>query len=113
MELVKELQAANDSLSKQSVDYDHQLSDLKEELQMLQDTIATLRESVGTKDSELKVRVLFGHFSWHTYSICVCVDNVNSIDHETLFTFFNCCILGCQGMFENNPINLRGFSRCT
>ncbi|KAK8391135.1 hypothetical protein O3P69_017055 [Scylla paramamosain] len=55
MELVKELQTANDSLSKQSEDYDHQLSDLKEELQTLQDTIATLRESVDTKESELKV----------------------------------------------------------
>lgn len=67
MELVKELQTANDSLSKQSEKYDQQLLDLNQELQTLQLTIATLRESVDTKDSELKVRILFCHCSWCSY----------------------------------------------
>lgn len=63
IELVKELQNVNDSLSKQSVDQDQQLKNLNQELQTLQDTIATLRESVETKDSELKVRMVFSQFS--------------------------------------------------
>lgn len=55
IELVKELQTVNESISKQSKTSDEQLSALEQELQALQDTIATLRESVETKDSELKV----------------------------------------------------------
>lgn len=57
-EVVKELQTINESLSKHSKESDEQLSLQQRELQALQDTIATLRESVKTKDSELKVRVM-------------------------------------------------------
>lgn len=56
IEVVKELQTVNESLSKQSMNSSETLSVLQQELQALQDTIATLRESVETKDSELKVR---------------------------------------------------------
>ena len=64
IELVKDLQNVNDSLSKQSVDHDQQLSDLNQDLETLRDTIANLRESVETKDSELQVRIVFSQFSW-------------------------------------------------
>lgn len=58
IELVKELQTVNESISKQSKDSDDHLSGLQQELKALQDTIATLRESVDTKDSELTVRTI-------------------------------------------------------
>lgn len=70
IELVKELQTINESISKQSKTSDEQLSALEQELQALRDTIATLRESVETKDSELKVRIvaISLHFSAHLIS---------------------------------------------
>lgn len=58
IEIVKELQTVNESLSKQSKNSDEQLSVVEQELQALQDTISSLRESVETKDSELKVRMM-------------------------------------------------------
>lgn len=57
IEVVKELQTVNESLSKQSKNSDEHLSVLEQELKALQDTIAMLRECVETKDSELKVRI--------------------------------------------------------
>lgn len=65
IEIVKELQTVNESLSKQSKNSDEQLSVVEQELQALQDTISSLRESVETKDSELKVRMMVAslHYS--------------------------------------------------